>query len=134
MDRIDQMLRAHPNPAGSDRGSAVAVIQATAECAALCASCADACLAEPKVAELVKCIRLNIDCADLCEMTGRFFARASARDRETLRGLLRACAAACRACGNECARHAQHMEHCRICAESCRECAAACEKEEKALV
>ncbi|HSJ30037.1 MAG TPA: four-helix bundle copper-binding protein, partial [Longimicrobiales bacterium] len=107
---------------------------ATAECAAICASCADACLAEPNVAELVKCIRLNVDCADICEMTGRFFARASARDRDTLRHLLRACAAACRVCGEECARHAQHMEHCRICADSCRACAEACEREEKALV
>ena len=134
MDRLDQMLKAHPAPAGSDRESALAVIRATAECAAVCASCADACLAEPNVAELVGCIRLNIDCADICEMTGRFFARASARDRATLKALLRACADACRACGEECAQHAAHMEHCRICAESCRTCAEACEKEAKALV
>ena len=28
--------------------------------------------------------------------------------------------------GDECSSHAQHMEHCRICAASCRACEAAC--------
>jgi len=40
---------------------------------------------------------------------------------------IEACAAACRACGDECARHAAHHEHCRLCAEACRRCDKACE-------
>src|SRR5690554_5492529 len=40
------------------------------ECAQACTACADACLSEDMVAELTKCIRTNLDCADLCETTG----------------------------------------------------------------
>jgi hypothetical protein len=29
-------------------------------------------------------------------------------------------------CGDECERHAQHHEHCRICEEVCRVCERAC--------
>ena len=44
-----------------------------------------------------------------------------------------ACAAACRACGDECERHAQHHEHCRVCAESCRRCEEGCNRLLQAL-
>ena len=40
--------------------------------------------------------------------------------------VLEACAAACKACGDECAGHAEMHEHCRVCAESCRRCETAC--------
>jgi hypothetical protein len=40
--------------------------------------------------------------------------------------MLDACDEACRLCAEECGKHAQAMEHCRICAEACRRCAAAC--------
>jgi hypothetical protein len=33
---------------------------------------------------------------------------------------------ACRACGEECERHATMMEHCRVCAAECRRCELAC--------
>ena len=33
---------------------------------------------------------------------------------------------ACRACGDECEKHAAHHEHCRLCAEVCRRCEQAC--------
>jgi hypothetical protein len=134
MDHIMEMLDTHPDPAPTDGEIARACIEACAECAAICDTCADACLSEPNVAELVQCIRLNIDCADICALTGRLFARASARDALTLRLQLEACAAACRVCGEECARHAEHMDHCRVCAEACRRCADACDAMNGALV
>jgi len=133
MDRLDPMLAAHPSPAHSSRMTAEECIAACADCAAICSSCADACLGEPDVAELVTCIRLNLDCADICAFTGRLFARPSARHEETLRHQLEACISICQACAEECARH-EHMEHCRICAEACRRCAEACQRELGALV
>jgi hypothetical protein len=33
---------------------------------------------------------------------------------------------ACRACGDECHRHAPHHDHCRVCEEVCRSCEEAC--------
>ena len=35
------------------------------DCAQTCTACANACLGEPDVADLVRCIRLNLHCADL---------------------------------------------------------------------
>ena len=133
MKQLEAMLAAHPHPAGSHREAALACIEACAECAAVCSSCADACLAETNVMQMVRCIRLNLDCADICEVTGRLFARPSERDADTLGHQLEACIASCRACAEECERH-QHMEHCRICAEVCRRCVAACEAMRGALV
>jgi hypothetical protein len=133
MQQLDAMLASHPSPAHSDGDIARACVEACLECSAVCASCADACLAEDDVAKQVTCIRLNLDCADICAVTARLFARPSERDAQTLRHQLEACAAICRACGAECAQHAQHMEHCRICAETCRRCAEACDRMKGAL-
>lgn len=134
MNQLETMLSSHPAPAHSDGDIAQACVEACYECAAICAACADACLAEETVAELVTCIRLNLDCADVCELTGRLFARPGPRDAPALGLQLDACAAMCRACGDECARHAEHMEHCRICADACSRCAEACDRMRDALV
>jgi hypothetical protein len=40
--------------------------------------------------------------------------------------MLEACIQACRSSGDECDRHAQAFEQCRICAEACRRCERAC--------
>lgn len=128
------MLHAHPHPASSAGEEALACIIATAECAHACTTCADACLTEPDARDLANCIKLNLDCADICALTGRLIARASRRDEPTLEAVLDACVTACRACADECARHAGHMEHCRVCAEACSACAEACERMSRALV
>jgi hypothetical protein len=43
-----------------------------------------------------------------------------------LRRLIKACAEACRVAADECALHAETMEHCRLCAAACRDGQAAC--------
>lgn len=78
---------------------------------------------------LVRCIRLNLDCAVICDVTGHVLSRQTEPDWGIVRAQLLACVAACQACGAECERHAMHgMEHCRICAEACRRCAEACQR------
>ncbi len=78
------------------------------------------------VKELSRCIRLNLDCADICETTGRALSRQVGTDASVLRAFVQTCAEACRACGEECERHAEMHEHCRVCAEACRRCEQAC--------
>ena len=92
-----------------------------------CSASVDACLGEEGVSDLVKCIRLNQDCADLCSATGSVIDRQKESDATVTRAAIEACAAACRACGEECGRHASMHEHCRVCAEACRACETACE-------
>jgi hypothetical protein len=124
---IEQMLRTHPKQRFQDASKPAYVAQTLEECASVCTVCADACLSEQMVAELTRCIRLNLDCADVCAAGARLLLRSGAEAQPSiLRHLFEACVAICQACGQECARHAQMHEHCRICAESCRRCEDAC--------
>jgi Domain of Unknown Function (DUF326) len=122
-----QMLDTYPKDLGRvDRRTLLECIEACVECAQACTACADACLSEDMVAELVKCIRSCMDCADVCDTTGRVLSRHTGYDANLTRAVLEACAAACKVCGDECARHAEMHEHCRVCAEACRRCEQAC--------
>ena len=78
------------------------------------------------MAELTQCIRLNLDCADICAATGAMASRRTGSNIAVLKAVITACAEACRACAEECSRHAEMHEHCRICAEACRSCEQAC--------
>ena len=95
-------------------------------CSEACTACADACLSEGMVAELIKCIRTNMDCVDICATTARVLSRHTGYDANISRTLLETCAMACKSCGDECAGHADMHEHCRICAQACRACEQAC--------
>jgi hypothetical protein len=123
---VREMIKTHPRPTSIDRDALLRCIDECFECAATCTSCADGCLGEEDVVEFVRCIRLNLDCADVCDATGRIATRQTALDVGVLRAAIQACAAACRACGEECERHAEHHEHCRVCAGACRRCEQAC--------
>ena len=134
MERIREMVASHPAPVTGNGAEALECITACMECAQVCTTCADACLSESDVAAMVNCIRLNLDCAEVCRVTGTLITRPSHRDAPALRAQLEACASICNACADECAQHGQHMKHCAICAEACRACAAACERMMGALV
>jgi len=124
---IRAILMTHPRARGADVGVLVRCVEECFECAAACTSCADACLAEDDLQELVACIRLNLDCADVCEATGCVALRQTAGEVSVLRALVESCVIACRACAEECEKHAEHHEHCRVCAAACRGCLQACQ-------
>jgi hypothetical protein len=125
---LSEMLRTHPRTSSAQLTGLRECIEACYDCAQSCTSCADACLGEESVQELVRCICLNLDCADVCNTTGNILARLSEPDVALIRKQLEACIEACRVCGAECERHAQMHEHCRLCAEACRRCEQACER------
>lgn len=129
---VENFLAVHPR--GSGGGDVIAAcVKACFGCAESCLLCADACLGEEQVDGLRRCIRLDLDCAEICAATGAVIARLTEPDPGLARAQLQACIAACRACAAECERHAGHHEHCRLCAESCRLCLAACEAMARAL-
>lgn len=125
--RVEEMIAVHPHVRGEVNSVLTRCIEACLDCAQVCGSCADACLGETRVAELVQCIRLNMDCEDVCLTTGRLAARRSGGDVPLILAQLEACRLACERCATECERHAGMHEHCRICAETCRQCQVACE-------
>ncbi|NUT91649.1 MAG: four-helix bundle copper-binding protein [Saccharothrix sp.] len=127
MTTAEEMLRTYPlDLGGVDREALTRCIEACFECAQACTACADACLSEDGVADLAKCVRTNLDCADVCDTTGRVLSRHTGYDANLTRAVVEACAAACKSCGDECARHADMHEHCRVCADACRRCEQAC--------
>ncbi|GAB4098304.1 four-helix bundle copper-binding protein [Sinomonas halotolerans] len=127
--QIEDMIGAHPERGGTpglDREKLAACIRACFESAQACTACADACLAEDAVAELARCVRIDLDCADVCSATGNLLSRHSGEDLRMVRIAVEACRIACASCAVECEQHADHHEHCRLCAEACRRCERAC--------
>jgi uncharacterized membrane protein len=126
MSYARQLLDTYPRTFNVDAGVLAATIDALSDCAQACTACADDDLSEQDVAELVKCIRLCLDCADVCTATVRVISRQTEYDANVTRSLLEACAVTCKSSGDECERHAHRHEHCRVCAEACRRCEQAC--------
>src|SRR5687768_13103039 len=92
----------HRNAAGKINPALICCIDESYSCAEACISCADACLSEESVAELRLCIRLNLDCAAICNATGEVAARQTGSNDQTLALMLDACATACLVTAEEC--------------------------------
>jgi hypothetical protein len=121
-----EMLEASPIAVPLGIAEVTAAIDASLNCLQTCTSCADADLAEEDVGELVTCIALCINCADVCDATARVLSRPAHWDHLVVHRSLHACVRECTLCAEECDRHAHHHRHCAICAKSCRACVQAC--------
>ncbi len=121
-----QMLDTYPRSGNIDTDMLAATIDALGDCAQVCNADNAADLSEPDLADMVRCIRLCLDCTDICAAAAAVIGRLTDDDPAVARPLLESCAAICRSCGEECERHAAHHAHCRICAEACRRCERAC--------
>ena len=128
MSYARQLLDADPGTLSADAGMLAAAIDALSDCAQACIADADADLREQDLAEMVTCIRLCLDCTDVCTATLGVVSRQTASDAAVTGPLLEVCIAICKSCGDECERHARHHPHCRVCAEACRRCEQACRK------
>lgn len=95
-------------------------IEACNACSTACDHCAAACLQEPDVSAMVRCIALDMDCAQICRMAASYMARNS----ELSNAVCQLCADICYTCGDECAKYPQ--QHCQDCASACRSCAQEC--------
>ena len=120
------MLITIPRTSNLDIRVLVATIDALDDCARACIADADSDLNEQNLSELVKCIRLCLDCADICAATVRVTSRQTEYDATLTKSLLETCTATCKSCGDECEGHAQMHDHCRVCAVACRRCEQAC--------
>jgi hypothetical protein len=125
MSYARQMLDTYPRTLIVDAGLLAATIDALSDCAQACTADTDADLSEGNLAEMVTCIRLCLNCTDICTATIAVISRLAEYDASSTRPLLEACAAICGRCGDECEQHA-FMQHCRVCAEACRRCERAC--------
>ncbi len=132
MHNFETVISSLPNALQVDRRLFQECVDACVDCELACISCADACLAEQQLDMLRRCVRLDLDCAEICGTSARLLARVVSSDFGVLKSLLKACAQACDACAAECERHAHHA-HCGACAKACRTCEDACEQFAQAL-
>jgi uncharacterized membrane protein len=126
MSYASQMLGTYSGAFSADADLLAATIDALSDCAQACTADTDADLSEQHVTEMIQCIRLCLDCADICTAAAAVVSRQATYDANVTRPLLEACAAICKSCGDECEQHARMHEHCRVCAEACRRCEQAC--------
>ena len=96
-------------------------IATLAECAAACNRCSVICIEGKDVHKMTTCIRLQTDCAQICELAADFLSRNSVHAEH----MVRLCAEICSTCAKECAKHS-NKEHCKICEELCKQCADMC--------
>lgn len=121
------MLRSHPRADPQRSVDYAEALKALSTCAEICATCADACLAEPEhLDQLRRCITTNLDCVDICTTTARVLTRQTEAPHELVQAQLHACILACQLCADECEAHSEMHDHCRICAETCRYCQERC--------
>lgn len=97
-----------------------ACIEACNACAVACNHCAASCLQEKDVKAMARCIALDVDCAEICQLAAAVMSRGS----EHAKAICATCADVCQSCGDECAKH--EMAHCQQCAKACRGCAQEC--------
>lgn len=91
-----------------------------AECVLACNYCFNKCLDEDDVKMMKECIKLDKECASICQFTlGMLYKNA-----HFMKAALDLCEKACEACGDECRKH--NYDHCQQCAKACDECAKAC--------
>jgi uncharacterized protein DUF326 len=125
MSYASQLLDTYHRTVNVDAARLTAAIDAMSDCAQACTADTDADLDEQDLTEMVGCIRLCLNCTDVCTAAAGVISRPAGYDADVTRPLLQACVAICKSCGDECERHA-HMRHCRVCAEACRRCEQAC--------
>jgi hypothetical protein len=127
MQEIHEMIASHPDVRGKTNDALIRCISECFACAQACISCADACIAEDMVTDLRQCIRLNMDCADICMAAGKLAIRRSGGNEQSILDMLQACRNICVACG----RNARSMPRCTSIAASARKAAAAVRKPAK---
>jgi len=88
------IISTHPDVRGNVSEALVRCIDECYACAQACTACADACVAEEMVQQLKQCIRLNLDCADVCLATGALASRRTGSNEQILGQMLQICAAA----------------------------------------
>ena len=126
MSYARQILDTYTRTLHADGDLLAAAIDAISDGAQACQTDTDADLSEQNLAEMVTCIRLCLNCTDVCAATG-----AGTQPPSWIRPRSHQAAAAIlhrhlQKLRRRSKQHAAHMPHCRICAEACRRCEQAC--------
>jgi hypothetical protein len=89
-----------------------------------CSACEQACTVF--TTQMMDCAPACMNCADMCNTMMRAMMRMQGMNRETMMSMLDACMAMCQLCMDECMKHADMSEVCKMCAQACKACMDAC--------
>ncbi|HEY6738042.1 MAG TPA: four-helix bundle copper-binding protein [Actinopolymorphaceae bacterium] len=122
MTHTAEMLDAYPAEINLDKRELAQAIDALMNCAQTCTACADACLSESPdmLGHLTRCIRDNLDCADICTTTAMVLSRHTGYDARLTKAQVQAAMQALMTCADSCGEHRDMHDHCRVCEEACR--------------
>ena len=92
------------------------LVESLENCVAACNNSAASLLEEEDVAAMTDSIKLDLDCADVCQMALKLLAR----DSNHAAKVIELCEDICAECAEECEKH--EYDHCVLCASVCRRC------------
>ncbi len=121
MDRMMMDAMGSTSMMGGDTRMDMELMQA---CMDACAACEQACTV--CASQMMDCAPACMNCADMCNTMLRAMLRMSGMTPAVMVSMLDACIAMCQLCMDECMRHAEMSEVCRMCAQSCQACMEAC--------
>ncbi|WP_322409334.1 hypothetical protein [Microbacterium invictum] len=121
MDRMMMDAMGSTSMRGADARMDMDLMQA---CMDACAACEQACTV--CATQMMDCAPACMNCADMCNTMLRAMLRMSGMTPAVMVSMLDACIAMCQLCMDECMRHADMSEVCRMCAQSCQACMDAC--------
>lgn len=97
-------------------------IDACKQTIAACLACIKACKEGDHSPMMQRCIALDTDCAEFCQLA----VKSMERNSEFVTLICEDCAEICQTCAEECSKHAE--SHCQACASACRTCVEECLK------
>lgn len=127
MDMTKQMMDLHEGEAAMpdlDMQSMGACIEACSACEQTCTMCASCMMGEGGARHMEMCMNT----ADMANTLMRMMLRRSGMMRDSMMRMLDAMMMQARACAEECMKHADEHEDCRVCADACRQCEQACSR------
>jgi hypothetical protein len=127
MNPAMQMMENHQKdmPAsGMDMAMMQECIEACSACEQACTTCAGMMMGEG----MAMCANMCMNAADTSNTMMRMMMRPNGMHAESFTAMLQATKAMASACADECMKHAEMSDDCRMCAEVCRQCAMATEK------
>jgi hypothetical protein len=101
-------------------------IQACMRCELACLASAEACLGDEELQDLGRCVRLSLDCAEVCLATRTLVAGALLRAPRLVLAQLLVCARMCATCEAECGRLGLHSAQIGRAARACADCLTLC--------
>lgn len=129
MNSTMQMMQMHakdPSLSDADMAMMQECIEACSACEQACTMCASCMMGSE--AEGAMHMEMCMNTADMCNTTMRMMLRPAGMNMPAMMAMFEATIMQCNACADECMKHADMHEDCKMCAEVCRQCAMACQK------